>query len=540
MKIFKYLAMGMALAIGGTFASCVDDLDIPNPDPNAKLDLNSAEEWNGYFASLYVNNWLNPGIFNFSDGGAGTTTRCHWNLQEITADEAVISNKWNDPGYKVLNFNTWLTDNEWIRAAFENEFAIAKNSAEFIQKADAARAYLSNEEVDAMIAEAHVLRGWAYMWMIDNFGRGPWVDENSITGSIPPTYGRTELFDAITAELVAAVNSGHLRPAAQQVYGRVSREAARALLAKLYLNSEVYTGTARWQECAAQCQEILKTINTLAPVYKYLFCASNDKYVGNGEILWAVPQQVGAMESWAGTTYMTAGCYIETIDPAVLASLGAGNLSASGEFVGSAPWSGVRVRPELSSAFEAGDERYLFYEGTFNQGVEDLDNYDANSDGYMCIKYTYTTEDDYYNEANLPNGSQICNADYPLFRLSDVMLMLAECELHGVSCNGLGYLNQVRERAGLGRIPALTANAVLHERQCELYFEGWRRSDLIRFGRYTGSTYNWSWKGGVYTGAGIEDYRKLFAIPYQYVSTVGQNPGYTTVSTENDSAEGNL
>ena len=72
---------------------------------------------------------------------------------------------------------------------------------------------------------------------------------------------------------------------------RVSREAAYMLLAKLYLNAGVYTGTPMWSECAAACQKVLETINTLAPTYKYLFCATNDRYVGNGEILWAVPQQ---------------------------------------------------------------------------------------------------------------------------------------------------------------------------------------------------------------------------------------------------------
>ncbi len=529
MKIFKYIVCGLALTFGaGTFTSCVDDLNLEPIDRNTKTKLTSAEEWNEYFASLYVT-FLNSGKYNFSDGGAGTFTRCHWNLQELTADEAIISNKWNDPGYRVLNFNTWLNDNEWIRAAFENEFCLAKNPAEFISKADEARQYLSDAEVNAMIAECSVLRAYGYYWMIDNFGRGPWIDSNSVTGDTPPLYNRTELFDAITAELVAAINSGNLRPAAQQVYGRVSREAARALLAKFYLNSKVYTGVDRWKECAEQCQEILKTINTLAPEYKYLFCASNDKYVGNGEILWAVPQEAGAVETWAGTTYMTAGCFIETADPAVLASLGCGSLGVvDGEpaLVGPSVWSGVRMRPEISNAFESGDKRRLIYEGDFQPGVEDLDNYGADSDGYMCIKYTYTTEDDYYNEQNKGLSNQVCNADYPLFRLSDVFLMLAECELHGIQCNGLSYLNQVRDRAGLGPIAVLSDNAVLHERQCELWFEGWRRSDLIRFGKYTGSTYTWSWKGGTYAGASIPEYRALFAIPYQYEATVGQNPGY--------------
>lgn len=526
MTLSKYIASGaLALSMGVGFTSCVGDLDLKPTDPNVKTELTSRDEWVGYFSSLY-GGFLYKGNLETSDDGAGSFTRCHWNLNEITADEAIISNKWEDPGYTSLNFNTWLTDNEWVYAAFSREFYMAKQTSEFISKADAANEYLPAEEVAAMKAEARVLRAYAYYHMIDLFGRGPWIDENSITGDIPPAYTREELFNSASADLLAVINSGDLRPAAKQVYGRVSREAARALLAKYYLNAEVYVGKPMYAECAEQCKEIVKTIPNLAPTYKYLFCTSNDKYVGNGEILWAMPQETGKYETWGGTTYLTAGCYIETVDQAELVKLGAGCINANGKFEGPSPWSGVRMRPELSKAFEDGDLRRLIYEGKFNVGVENLDDYSATSDGYMCVKYTYTTEDDYENANNRPLNSQVCNTDYPIMRLADVFLMLAECQYKGVECNGLQYFNKVRERAGLAPASHLTADAILHERQCELYFEGWRRSDLIRFGKYTGSAYKWSWKGGVYEGANLPDYRSVFAIPYQYVKTVGQNPGY--------------
>jgi hypothetical protein len=149
----------------------------------------------------------------------------------------------------------------------------------------------------------------------------------------------------------------------------------------------------------------------------------------------------------------------------------------------------------------------------------------------MLIKYTNTTEDDYYNSQNIASGvfnnsSQICGTDYPLFRLADAYLMLAECQLHGVNCNGYDYFNKVRARVGLDPIAQPSASEILHERQCELYMEGHRRSDLVRFNLYSGSNYLWSWKGGEYTGTSIDSYRDLFPVPYQYVSTVGQNPGY--------------
>lgn len=513
MKLYKYLTMGaVAIAMAG-LTSCVGDLDLTPTDPNTKITLNSASEWNGYFGSLY-GSLLYVGNLSTSDGGAGTFTRCHWNLQEITADEAIISNKWNDPGYHSLNFNTWLTDNEWVYAAFSREFYTARQCTEFLSKADGAKAFLDDEEVENMKAEAKVLRCLAYYYMVDLFGKGPFVND-SPTGAIPPTYDRQQLFDAAVSELESTINEGHLLPASQQAYGRLSREAARMLLAKFYLNAEVYTGTPMWDKCAQQCLEIVKTINSLAPTYKYLFCASNDRYVGNGEILWAVPQQVGVMETYGGTTYMTAGAYVESAPAELLKKLGCV----------ATPWSGVRMRPELSTAFEPNDKRALYYAGTYKVGVENLDNYDENSDGYMCIKYTYTTEDDYENKAGVENSNQMCDADYPLFRLADTYLMLAECQLNGVECNGKKYFDDVRARAGLPAA-ALTRENLLHERQCELYWEGWRRSDLIRFGKYTGSAYNWSWKGGVYEGVSIPETHAVFAIPYQYVATVGQNPGY--------------
>ncbi len=514
MNINKYIIAGFVALAGLTSTSCVNDLDLEPNDPNSKLELTSQAEWDGFLARLYGNLYRDD-VISTSDGGAGTFTRTHFNLQEVVADECFISEKWNDPGYQPLNFCTWSSDNEWIYAAFAREFFNAKMGAEFIAKMqESGSEFFDEAEVKARIAEARALRGLAYYFMIDIFGRGPWVDESSITGATPPTYDRKQLFEAITAELVASVDD--LKPAAQQEYGRVTREAGYMLLAKLYLNAEVYTGTAMWSECAAALNKVVSTGIELAPEYKYLFCATNDKYVGNGEILWAIPQEQGRMESWGGTTYLTVGCWIESADPEVLT-----RLNNSG-----VPWSGLRLRPELSKALQD-DNRRLIYEGSYREEIPDLASFDENSCGYMLIKYSNAPESDYENAAAATNnGTQISNVDYPLFRLADAYLMLAECQLNGVECNGLAYFNKVRERAGMPTEGALTEELVLSERQKELYMEGHRRSDLIRFGRYTGSSYIWSWKNGVYEGASIEPYRALFPIPYQYTNTVGQNDGY--------------
>lgn len=558
MKFTKYLAIGVLAAMSLGFGACTDDLNVTPNDPNKQLEPANAEQWWGYFGSLYGNflyeNGLTPsGV----DGGAGTWMRCHWNLQEISADEAIISYKWNDPGYTALNFNTWLTDNMWCFMAFQREATTARLCTEFISKADGAlNAGIAAEEVASWKAEAQVLRAYCYYYMIDLFGRGPWVP-GTATGDTPPTYDRAQLFDAVTADLLDAINNPNFKSAADQGYGRVCKEAARMLLAKLYLNSEVYTGIARWQECADQLKLIAPNANGLTAEYKYLFCESNDRYVsckengGVNEILWAIPQKRDEYETWGGTTYMTAGCYDELAPVSVLVSLGAGKstynndkkvheLSGPGN-----PWTGVRMRPELSqNLIDNGGSRNLsfgaYYQGKvvqndvevdwdgpfYNIGLANLYDYGPGADGYMCTKYTYTTEEDYYNENELAPSTQVCDTDFPLFRLADAYLMLAECKLHGATGVDDSYFNAVRARAGLSPINNPNATEILRERQSELYFEGHRRSDLVRFGRYAGSTYNWSWKGGVLAGAGIDSYRNVYAIPYQYVPTVGQNQGY--------------
>ncbi len=518
MKISKYLAAaGVALTL--CTSSCVGDLDLTPTDPNNKLELSTADEWNGFFARLYAGLVLSGNV-TVSDGGAGVYTRVMWNLNEITADEAFICEKWNDPGYTVLNYNTWSNNNEWIYAAYTRCMFQIRMCNEFLVRFGSTEVEgISATERKAMLAEAKVLKDLSYYHLIDLFGRGPWITPDDPVGTAPATLGRKELFDLTTAELKELINGGDLKPAAEQVYGRVSREAARMLLAKLYLNAEVYTGTPMWSDCAEQCTEITKTINTLASDYKYLFCASNSKYVGNGEIIWGIPQDKTEIQTYGGTTYLTAGAYREgctDVTPDLLSTLGCT----------ATPWSGLLVRPELSKALSADDPRRLIYEGTYTEGIEDLSGVGTTCGGFMGIKYTYTDESDYYNEAGVENTNQFCSADYPLFRLADVYLMLAECQLKGVECDGISYFNKVRERVGMPKVNSINEKDLLNERMCELWWEGHRRQDLIRFGKYVGDSYVWSWKGGLLEGQNIENYRTVFPIPYQYVESIGQNTGY--------------
>lgn len=533
MKISKYPVYGvLALAALGA-VSCTDDLNVEPDDPNTIMKIKDAEMLYSEFASVYNDLVTGEGVA-VSDGGAGSWTRCHFNLQELPTDECFISYKWNDPGYEVLNFATWNNNNEWIYAAYTRENHLAKIASGFIKDMnDYGEALIPDEaERKSMIAEARVLRAFANYTLIDLFGKGPWITEDSPTGVAPETYDRKQIFEGTVADLKACLED--LKPAAQQVYGRLSKEAGYMLLAKLYLNAEVYVGTPMYQECADALKHVCETGISLAPTYKYLFCADNDRYVGKGEIIWGVPSQQNQTETYGSTTYLTAAAWIESADPAELH-----RLNANGN------WSGLRLRPEVSRSTK-GDPRRLIYEGTYQEDIPDLSAYDATSCGYMLVKFTNTLSTDYdntqliaENEAKVAaggnavwnNGTDISNTDYPLFRLADAYLMAAECQARGANVaidgtDGYGLMNRVRARVGLTSIAVPTLSDILSERQKELYMEGHRRTDLIRFGLFTGGNYRWSWKGGQYEGIAIADYRALYPIPYQYEQTVGQNTGY--------------
>lgn len=518
-KKFKYTAIACAaLAIGAT--SCVDDLNVEPKDPSQMTSLTDGNEYYQFMAQVYgglVLSGVNGGSdITVDDPGAGVYSRQLWNLQELCSDEAFIGKNWNDAGIDQLDYSTWSSDNHWLYESMSRFIFQITMCNEFLRQIDNAASCATNplsaSEISQLKAEARVLRALSYYHIMDTYGRGPWATENDEVGMEPPTYTREQMFPLVVADLRDAIPN--VAPAAQQIYGRVSREAAWMLLAKLYLNAEVYTGTPMWNECAQACQQITATINQLAPEYKYLFCASNDKYVGNGEILWGIPQDKTYTQTYGGTTYLSMGAYNANLDQETLQRLGD---PGSG-------WDGPRVRPELANAFSAGDKRYLIYEGTFTNDLNNIADWAIDGSGYMCVKYVYTTEDDYENVANVKN-STFNSADFPLFRLADTFLMLAECQLHGVQCNGQNYLDQVRDRAGMPHIE-LTADNLLAERLRELYWEGHRRSDLIRFGKFTGNSYLWSWKGGSQQGQAIDSYRNLYCIPTQYISTLGQNPGY--------------
>ena len=442
------------------------------------------------------------------DGGASQYIRGLFHHSELTTDEAVCG--WNDQTIKNFHWMNWTTDDTFIYAFYSRIFMQVSAANEFIREAQASSVTFSNKE--EYIAEARVLRAIAYFHAIDNFGNVPFADETSVVGAFPSQISRADLFAWLETELTDLVNNSALANPRGNGHGRADKGVAKFLLAKLYLNAGVYTGTARWSDCANVVKDLMDDGYSLHTTpngnqfsaYQDLFLADNDKCTD--EIIFAIEQDGVNTTSYGATNYLIFASTGGEMDPSLLGI--------------SSGWGGLRTTPEFYDKFSENDARYLFYTATQQKSIDDIGEF---TNGYAFMKFRNIKSD-----GNPGQELGFVDTDFPMMRYADVLLMAAECQLNGASIDGLAAFNQVRARAGMPAVDQLSAQLVIDERGRELYQECWRRNDLIRFGLFT-SGYNWQWKGNVKDGRDVESYRTLFPIPdSDRLANTGleQNPGY--------------
>lgn len=514
-------------------SSCTDDLNVKPEDDDAFLAdefYNNPESYLQALAGIYGNLTLtgsdDPASTNIFGLDAGTSnySRCLWFLQETTSDEVVWS--WeNDPGTAQLQRNTWNSSNELLRGMFSRATFSVTLTNEFLRQTTDEKLDTRNvpSEVRAKIpvyrSEARFLRALAYYHLLDLFGKATLVTPDDPIGNYQgPEIAGTELFNYIESEILD-IQDDMVAPR-QNDYPRADRGAAWMLLAKLYLNAEVYTGTAKYQECLNVCNQIIGAGYTLTPNYGYNFLADNDSNGAQNEIIFAMTSDATVTQSWGATTVMING-EVGSDEGNGLATVGVGG------------WSGaLRVRERFSEKFingasPASDTRNTLFMGDRQMQIDDISN---RSQGYLITKWKNIT-----STGETGTHFEFVDTDFPLFRYADVLLMHAECTKRlspGTNdSNSLIYLNMLRSRAGISTVlTSYDLNFLIDERSRELYWEGHRRQDLIRFGLYTGSTYNWSWKGnGGVNGIGIDAHMALFPLPAGSLSAnpnLTQNPGY--------------
>lgn len=518
---YKFLIAGFAV-ITLALSSCYE-LDT---EPLAETEVTSAsvfedpESYKQILAKLYsglaVGGQEGPGgkvDISGIDPGFGQFLRGYWMAQELTTDEAIVS--WNDQTIKNFHYQTWTSTDVFVTALYYRIFYQIPLCNEFIRETTDAKldergvAGSLREEIVRFRAEARFLRALSYWHGIDLFGNIPFVTEESPVGNfLPQQADRKTVFDYVEAEL-KAIEADLADPGTNE-YGRADKAAAWTLLAKLYLNAKVYTGEERYTDCITYCNKIIEAGYSLEPDYEHLFLADN--HLATDEIIFPVVFDGQNTRWYGGTTYIIA------------AALNGewGNLLDM--FGTTAAWGGNRTTKALVEKFpdDSSDQRAMF----FTEGhTLEIDNVSDFFNGYGVTKFKNLTRDG-------QPGSDLAfmDTDFPMFRLADVYLMYAEAILRGGTggniADAVGYINDLRERAyadASGNIVQADLNLdfILDERARELYWEGHRRTDLIRFGQFSDSDYVWPWKGGVKEGKATRASRDLFPIP---AADLGANP----------------
>lgn len=643
---FRILAaLALMAMVFGIAVSCTGDLSTTPIDDSITTSANvyeTPDDFEQVLAKLYagfaVTGQQGPAgnaDIQGIDEGFSSYIRQLWVHQTITTDEAIVA--WNDPGLPDFNYQSWGASNDFVMGMYSRIYYEIALTNEFIREAQKRDEAI----IQQYLAEARFLRALSYWHGLDMFGGNiPFVTEDDPIGAYQPEPTTSEdLFAYIESELVEVADQ---LPAATEVeYGRASRGAAWTLLSKLYLNSEVYTGTERYDEALTYSERVIDQSGyQLADNYDHLFMADNDRPAVSSEIIFSIRFDGNNIQTFGGTNFI------------IHAQIG-GNMSAA-EFGMDGGWAGHRVTPEFvgllnqnlvdplmgtTTANPDGDPEIYVpgahqaasgytadwspadapplvsdnNDGVYNgqvyfatAGVEfkftaepNWDNGDwGGSDGTLAAggsnlvigdaglyditvdlnAMTYTISlieessaefadnrtniftdgqtleiesvQDFNQGYTLTKWSNMtstgqpgknlsyADTDFPMFRLADVYLMYAEATVRGAAggdiTRAVSLVNELRERAYGDDSGDITANEldldfILDERARELHWEGHRRTDLRRYGQFTGGEYVWSWKGETQEGAATADTYQIFPIPSTDINSnlnLIQNPGY--------------
>ncbi|GAA4823728.1 RagB/SusD family nutrient uptake outer membrane protein [Algivirga pacifica] len=543
MKIIDIRKLLMIVGVLSAFLlpSCLNDLDIRPIDPDIQIAedvLTSEEAFQGALSKVYAGFALSgqqgpagQGDLDGFDEGHSQYWRGYFVCQQLPTDETI--NGWADGNLPSMSQLNWDASNEFIRSFYYRVIYQVSSANEFIRQVND----LGRDEFTRLpqyVAEARFLRALAYWHALDLFGNGvPFITEGSSVGSTnPPAAGDSpqgpELFNYIESELLAIIGEGDeteqvlLEPGAGLV-GQADKGAAWMLLAKLYLNHNTYLGTESntyYEQARVYLNQLFEAGYSLQMedgsglnAYELLFSAENFQY--DNEIIFSFNYDGDSAQTFGGTTYI------------INASIG-GAMIAS-DYGTSANWGGNRTTSAFVNKFpETGDSRALFF--TEGQSLEILQQ-EQFTQGYAVTKFKNLNAD---GTPGIGANQGQSSVNVPVFRLADAYLMAAEIDLRldgAVSAQNLAFVNEIQDRAGVPPLAVgdVTFDFIIDERARELYWECHRRTDLIRFGLFTGGDYIWPFKGGSPEGGSVPRFYDLMPIPQTDVNLNGnleQNPGY--------------
>lgn len=535
LRIFKKAAL--VLTAVAFISSCSKKLDLfPTNDLTPDKVYATSAGYKSVLAKLYATLSLtgnvgpagSPDIAGGLDEGSQVPfIRSFFNHQELPTDEAIVA--WDDQTIKNFHNMNWNSADPFILGMYARPIYNITLINEYIREsADdkvAARGITGNDaaEIKKSRAEARFLRAFNYWVMMDLFGKSTFITEaDGIGFFLPAEKDRAGLFTYIESELKAV--EAELGNPKTAEYGRVDKAAVWSLLARIYLNAKIYTGTERNTEAITYASKVLTAGYSLHPKYKELFMADNN--LCTDEIIWTANCDGLQTQSYGNTTFF----------------IHAASGSDNNDFGASGGWSGYRSTKGLANLFPAGangnldstrDKRAaMFYTSTRQASPSQIaiTNVGEFTEGMAVKKYV-----------NIKSTGAIGNdptktyadCDWIIFRLAEMNLLYAEAVLRGGSggstAQALTYFNAVRARSGAAPMSSITLQDVLDERGRELFWEGHRRTDLIRYNQFTTAAYLWPWKGGVATGTSVDSRYNLYPIPVTNLSSnqnLRQNPGY--------------
>ena len=558
-KILIKTAMAGMLCMG--FVSCADELNIKSVDPHNYPTYTVEGLLAKQYATLGLTGQKGPaGIADLSgDEGESGFIRTVFNLQELMTDETLWAYQDNEAIAPITHMN-WTKDNARVNWTYQRLIFNITLYNQFITE-------LTGKLEEDKVAEVRFLRALNYYYFLDLYRKAPFKD--TFDDKLPTEKSGKDLYEWLDNELttieplmaeVGAYNNS-------QNFGRADRGAAYALHARLALNSEVYTdGKVKdYQKAIDYCDKIInsgkydlcRAEKNGYSGYQQLFMGDNDcNPEAMKEIIFPIRQDGLKARAYAGTTYLVSAStiagmpYASTGDPwkcmfarenmvekffpnkkdIPMATVGDVLKNPSKEeVIAKDSEKGIGTADVIA---KAGDDRALLYMGvggceegkvrTINPG----EAITGPLNGASFVKWS-----NLHADGTTQHDQNYSDTDFPVFRLAEIYLTRAEAKyrLNG-SQEGLADIQLVQDRAHRGaRAQGVDEQTLIDEWCREFYMEGRRRSDLVRFGLFTGSKYLWSYKGGAENGAGIPAYYDVYPIPDNEIKNnpnMNQNPKY--------------
>ena len=570
---FKTIAPAVALLLTASLSSCMADLDKGNINPNVDGTPNITGLYSKCYAGLIMEGNDGNADFTIDDAGKSTLLRNLFNFNEIPTDEAICW--WSDGGIADVAYNKFDPGNATLKNLYYRLMSNISYQNHFLSL-DAAKAEPTK------YAEVRVLRAYSYFLMLDFFGDPTFIDKISAetprqahaynekfeegknyTRAELLQMGREFLFNWVENELLAAEpNLLEAKPETDSDpdYGRIDKDTCWLLLSRLYLNAGTYLNNdgqnnPYWNKALEYAEKVINSpyalfddskmsadakANGYKP-YDLLFMGDNGSNGSSCEALLPLLQDGEKTHGYGGSMFFVAALWDATMRTVV------GKDAATTANT----WSGMRVRPQFVEKFFT-DPKVVVNKSASEIRAMNVDDRailwgKGNSDGDRTLEIgandkfvkgiaTPKWNNNYSTTGSTPHDSYNVDIDFFLFRVAEAYLNAAEAEMHingEGSAKAKGYIDALRNRAHAAVRASYTLNDVLDERSRELYCEGQRRTDLIRFNQFGGTqaTYKWELKGGSTNGTTFAKTNNLYPIPS---SEILSNKNLTQIDGYND------